>query len=60
MEEIQTIRISVRNLVEFILREETLTIGYREVWKKMPCSREADCTGRSRKEWEADTGQRFR
>lgn len=39
MEEIQTIRISVRNLVEFILREgdiDNRTSG--EAWKKMQCS----------------------
>lgn len=43
-----TVRISVRNLVEFILREEILTAAGAQQTKK-PCRREAVSTEKYRK-----------
>lgn len=43
-----TIRISVRNLVEFVMRGGVLTIAALPRQKKMPCRQEAACTGKSR------------
>ena len=49
------IRISVRNLVEFILRSGDLTSGGTTAADK-----EAVCTEKSRNRWEVPIRQRFR
>lgn len=52
------VRISVRNLVEFILRSGILTTG-EDLLTEKQCRRAADCTEKYRAGWEAITERRF-
>lgn len=57
--ELTRIRISVRNLVEFIFVPEILTIVLEKVHRKRLCRKAAGCTVKSRDEWEWNIEQRF-
>ena len=53
------IRISVRNLVEFVLRSGDLDNRRSQGGKKRLCRRGAGCTERSRNAWERITVQKL-
>ena len=58
-EALSQVRISVRNLVEFVMRLQVIwmTAGWQERKRRL-CRPEAVCTGRSRGEWDRVIRQR--